>query len=248
MQRAIYHSVILCSDAAAQRFIASLEHRPQFAVSTVRMLHMGVAVRNNHAAKILDLCKGVTDLTLCVVCHHLCTKNPVLEPLEALPLTSLSADLSAIFHDQRAYLPNLQVVKRITHLHLTNAWACWEGIPVGLTMLTQLTHLSIPWNTSQSDIHLLRQIIKSTNLKVVVLWKDEYERHDALVGSLQRGGLEDRRIVCFSPAQDSYYYSIHGGFWGYAEDLVKWREEVGGMIFSPLQCSNLLNKRTSRCV
>jgi len=71
----------------------------------------------------------------------------------------------------------------------------------------------------------------------------EYEKHDALVECLRRGGLKDRRIVCFCSAQYLYYYSIHGGFWGYAENLVKWREEVEGMsVGSPLQCSTLLNK------
>jgi len=243
VQKIVYHSVILHSDAAARCFIASLEHRPQFAASAVRTLHMGVAVRNNNAAKILNLCKGITDLTLRVVCHHILTKNPVIEPLEALPLTSLSADLSAIFHDRRSYLPNLQIVHRITHLHLTNAWACWEGIPIGLPRLIQLTHLSVPWNASRSDINLLHEIMKSTNLKVVVLWRSESEKHNALVECLRRGGLKDRRIVCFCSAQYLYYYSIHGGFWGYAENLVKWREEVEGMsVGSPLQCSTLLNK------
>ena len=215
----IYCSVILRSDAAAQCFIASLEHHQLFAVSTVRTLHMGMAVQNNHAAKILDLCKGITDLTLCVVCHNLLTKNPVLEPLEALPLTSLSADLSAIFHDQRSYLPNLQVVHHITHLHLSNIWACWLGIPIGLPRLIQLTHLSVPWTTTWSDISMLCDIMKSTNLKVVILWRSEYEKYDALVGCLWRGGVRDYHIVCFSSTQ--YVYLIHGGFWGYAEDVVK---------------------------
>ena len=229
MQKIVYHSVILRSDAAAQCFIASLEPRPQFAVEAVRRLHMGMAIQNNHAARILELCKGVTDLTLRVVCHHLLAKNPVIEPLEALPLTSLSADLSAIFHDQRSYLPNLQVVHRITHLHLTNVWACWMGIPIGLPRLIQLTHLSIPWQTSRSDVSALREIMKLTNLKVVVLWRDKYEKHDALVKCLRKAGLKDRRIVCFRSTQNEYYYSIHGGFWEYAEGLVKWREEVRGM-------------------
>ena len=242
----IYHLVILCSDAAAQCFIASLEHCPLFAVSTVRMLYMGVAIQNNHAVKILVLCKGVTDLTLRVVCHHLLTKNPVLEPLEALPLTSLSADLSAIFHNQRLYLPNLWVAHRITHLHLTNIWACWLGIPIGLPRLIQLTHLSVPWTTTRSDINMLCEIMESTNLKVVVLWRSKYERYNTLAECLQRGGVRDRCIVCFSSTQ--YVYAIYGGFWGYAERLVKWQEEVEGMSFSPLQCCNLLNKLTSQCI
>jgi len=192
-----------------------------------------MAVRSDYAAQILDTCKGVTDLTLRVICHHLLAKNPIIEPLEALPLTSLSADLSAIFHDRHSYLPNLLVAYRITHLHLTNAWASWPDFPVGLTRLDRLTHLSVPWCTSRSDSNLIHEILKSTNLKVLVLWS-RYEKRDELVKCLSREGLEDRRIVCLESKLYSPYL-IYGGFWDYAENLIKWREEVNGMSFSPLQ-------------
>ena len=175
MQKIVYHSVILHTDSAAQCFITSLEYRPQFAISAVRTLYIGVAVRNEHAARILHLCKGITDLTLRVVCHHLCTKNPLIEPLDALPLTSLSTDLSGIFHNQRSYLPNLLVAHRITHLHVTNAWSSWMGIPIGLPRLIQLTHLLIPWTMCCSDFSLLHEILASTNLKVLVLWRSKYK-------------------------------------------------------------------------
>ena len=224
-----------------------MEHCPQFAVSVVRTLYIGVAVQNNHATRILDLCKGITDLTLHVVCHHLLTKNPLIEPLEALPLISLSMDLSAIFHDQRMYLPNLQVAHRITHLHLTNAWSSWTGIPVGLTRLIQLTHLSVPWSTSWSDFSLLCKILESTNLKVMVLWRSEYEEYDALVEHLLSEGLNNCHIICFNSALYSPYL-VYGGFWRHAEDVVKWQEEVEGMLFSPLQHCTLLTRRTSQSI
>jgi len=233
VQKIVYHSVILRTDSAAQCFITSLEYRPQFAISAVRTLYIGAAVRNEHAARILHLCKGITDLTLRVVCHHLRTKNPLIEPLDALPLTSLSTDLSGIFHNQRSYLPNLLVAHRITHLHVTNAWSSWMGIPIGLPRLIQLTHLSIPWTTCRSDFSLLHEILASTNLKVLVLWRSKYERYGVLVDNLQREGLNDHRIVCLN----SDLYSsplVYGGFWGYAEELVKWREKVKGMSFSPI--------------
>lgn len=207
---------------------------------------MAMTIRNDYAAQILDTCKGVTDLTLRVICHHLLAKNPIIDPLEALPLTLLSADLSAIFHDQYSYLPNLQVAHRITHLHLTNAWVSWAGIPVGLVRLKQLTHLSIPWCTTRSDSNLVRELLESTNLKVLVLWSSEYEKCEEVVKCLSKEGLEDRRIISLNSKLYSHYL-IFGGFWDYADRLIKWREEEEGMSFSPrLQCCTMmLNKRTS---
>jgi len=228
VQKIVYHSAILRTDSAAQCFITSLEYRPQFAISAVRTLYIGVAVRDTHAAQILHLCKGITDLTLRVVCHHLGTKNPFIEPLDALPLTSLSTDLSGIFHNQRSYLPNLQVAHRITHLHLTNAWSSWMGFPVGLTRLIQLTHLSVPWSTSRSDFDLIREILTSIDLKVLVLWRSEYERYDDLIDNLQRERLNDHRIICLNSVLYSPYL-VYGGFWEYAEELVNWRKKVEGM-------------------
>ena len=89
--------------------------------------------------------------------------------------------------------------------------------------------------------------MESTNLKVLVLWRSEHEGHDILIESLLREGLSDRCIVCFNSAI-YLHYLIHGGFWRYAEDLVKWQEEVEGMSFSPLQCNTSLNKHTSRSI
>ena len=209
-------------------------HHPEFAVAAVRRLYIGMAVRNGYAAQILGTCKGVSDLTLCVICHHLLTTNPVIEPLEVLPLTSLSVDLSSISHDRLSYLPNLMVAHRITRLHLTNAWASWPGMPVGLTRLHHLTHLSVPWCTSSSNCDLAREVLQFTNLKVLILWRGGYKKRDELVKCLSRGRLEDCRIVCLDSKSYSHYL-IYGGFWDYAENLIKWCEEVNGMSFSPLQ-------------
>lgn len=247
VQKIVYHTVILHTNSAAQCFIASLEPHPEFAVSAVRMLYIGIAVQNEHATRILHLCKGITDLTLHAVCHHLHVENPLLEPLDALPLFSLSTDLSGIFHNQCSYLPNLLVAHRITCLHLTNTWSSWTGFPVGLTRLIQLTHLSIPWTMSCSDFSLFRKILASINLKVLVLWRDEYERYGILVDNLQREGLDNCHIVCLNSVLYSSYL-VYGGFGGYAEELVKWREKVNGMTFSPIQCYTLLSKCISKTI
>ena len=209
-------------------------HHPDFAVDAVRRLYIGMSVRNGYAAQILGTCKGVSDLTLRVICHHLLTTNPVIKPLEVLPLTSLSVDLSSIFHDRLSYLPNLVVAHRIERLHLTNAWASWPGMPVGLTRLHHLTHVSVPWSTSRSDCNLAREILEFTNLKVLILWRSGLEKYDELVKCLSRAGLEDRRIVCLD-AKSYSHYLIYGGFWDFAENLIKRREEVNGKSFSPLQ-------------
>ena len=234
-EKTIYHTVIIWTDTEAHHLIASLEHRQEFAVSAVRTLYLGGAVQESPAARILDVCQGVTNLMLNVTTYSPLAESRMLAPLQALPLTCLSMTLSALFHRQRVRLPNLQITRRITHLHLADSWVSWEGVTVGLTELTQLSHLSLRWSMYNSNFDMLREVLRSTNLKVLVLWKREYApEYDELVRCLSREGLEDRRVVFL----DSRRYEVHlnfGGFWEYAEDLVKWREEVDGMSLSPLQ-------------
>ena len=235
MEKIIYHTIVIYTDTEANRLIASLEHRPEFAVSAIRRLYLGEVVQEGPGARILDICKGVTDLTLNTTCFSRLTENRILAPLEALPLTYLSMSLSALFYRQHAHLLNLQITRSITHLHLTDVWATWKGVNVGLTGLTQLSHLSLRWSMYNSNFDMLREVLESTNLKVLVLWKREYaDEYDELVSCLSHEGLEDRRVV-FLDSRQYVLYLVYGGFWGYAEDLVEWREEVDGMSLSPLQ-------------
>ncbi|KIM55820.1 hypothetical protein SCLCIDRAFT_10894 [Scleroderma citrinum Foug A] len=87
---------------------------------------------------------------------------------------------------------------------------------------------------SRSDFSLLREILESTNLKVMVLWRSEYEEYDALVEHLLSEGLNDCHIVCFNSALYSPYL-VYGGFWRHAEDVVKWKEEVEDVPANPFE-------------
>ena len=245
-EKIVYRTINLYTNTKANRLIASLEHRPEFAVSAVRTLQLRKAVEEDSAAQILDICKGITDLTLYVTCYFPFGERPILKSLGALALTTLSIDLLALFYYEGPYLPNLKIAYRITHLHLNDTWVAWRGATIGLARLTQLSHLSLRWTALyRSDLNWLREILESTNLKVLVLWRSKSaHEYKELLGRLSHEGLKDRRIVLLNSKRYAAYLEF-GGFWGYAEDLVKWREEVDGMSFSALRCGTLLNKHTS---
>ena len=204
-------------------------------------------MEESSTAQILDICKGITDLTLYGVCYFPFNERPILKPLDALPLTSLSIHLSAFFYYECPYLPDLGIAHRITHLHLNDNWIVWRGTTLGLTRLTQLSHLSLRW-TGYYNLDLLHEILELTNLKVLVLWRSKSADEDKeLLGRLSHEGLKDRRIVLLNSKQYAVYLEF-GGFWGYAEDLVKWREKVNGTSFSALRSGTSLNEHTSRSI
>lgn len=145
----------------------------------MKVLHLESTVSAESCTRILQLCEGLEELSLHVpvLFRHTQALNigsgakPFLPHLYKFYLKSLTVNLSTIFADSESvYLPQVPLFKRITHLHITNAWILW-GRSTGLDSLVHLTHLSVHINTSHTDILQLKTLLLRDNLQVLVLWR-----------------------------------------------------------------------------
>ncbi|KAG6379356.1 hypothetical protein JVT61DRAFT_11819 [Boletus reticuloceps] len=146
LERNLYRVVCLTNESRAQKFLLSMEHRPEFATSVIEALCLNASIKLEMGASILKLSAGLKFLNMCFPCHRFGAKNPVLDPLSKLScLEALYVDLSSIFNHRDIYLPNVSVFHQVTHLHLSNAWATWSTVArsIGLHELKQITHLSL---------------------------------------------------------------------------------------------------------
>ncbi|KAI5993854.1 hypothetical protein EDD15DRAFT_2366923 [Pisolithus albus] len=218
----IYRIVHLTTENVAKKFLHSIESRPKFAETMVKVLFFRATVGIETAGSILKVCKGIKDLMLRIPCH-LIGKNPLLGPLDALPrLHALSIDLASIFNNHVIYLPNIDVLHRITHLHISNTWASWQGGSqmIGVEKLEQVTHLSIHFSTMHTEVSILRDVLGRDNLEVMVLWWRAFMIEERVQEWLRSHELVDRRIVIFNSA-DFFTTVQSGGFWKDVESLVE---------------------------
>ncbi|KAI5996717.1 hypothetical protein EDD15DRAFT_2364859 [Pisolithus albus] len=221
-----YRVVHLPSDRVAKKFLQSVESRPEFAEKTVKVLFFAAAVAIETAGKILGICRGIEELTLRVPCH-LIGKNPVLQPMNALQqLRALSIDLASIFNNRVIYLPNIDILHRVTHLHISNAWASWQGgsQTIGVEGLEQITHLSFHLSMLRTDTSMLKGVLRRDNLVAMVLWQKWSVTDDQVEEWLTSHDLADRRIVILNSA-DFFSAMQGGGFWNYVECVVDWRRK-----------------------
>ena len=173
--------------------------------------------------QILDLCRSVEDLSLRPPCHLL-TVNPLLHPLDALTqLFSLSIDLASVFNDCTIFLPNIETFHHVTHLHITNAWAIWTGSSIGVNRLAKITHLFLYLSNKCMQANVLKNILACGSFKALVLWCCPFATYSETWKFLEGCGLVDRCIVVFNSNLFTYYVN-DGGFWKYAEHLIKWHK------------------------
>ncbi|KIK13990.1 hypothetical protein PISMIDRAFT_17614 [Pisolithus microcarpus 441] len=228
----LYRIVHLTTEKVAKKFLHSVKSHPKFAETTVKVLFFRATVEIETAGTILKVCNGIEDLTLRIPCH-LIGKNPLLGPLDALQqLHTLSVDLASIFNNRVIYLPNIDVLHRVTHLHISNAWASWQGgsQTIGVEELEQVTHLSIHFSTMRTDVSILRGILERDNLTVMVLWRKASMTEDQIREWLRSHELIDRRIVILNSA-DFFSTVQSGGFWKNVESLVEWRRRTNAEAF-----------------
>lgn len=167
-------------------------------------------------------------MTLQIPVNRLEEDNPLIEPLDRLPLTHLSLNLSAIFFHPSMQLSDRPALTRIRQLHISNTWALTQGVTLGIQQLHQLTHLSLHvcFTSMSTDLQTLQSIlVQCPNLQILLLWRMEYEDYDQVRVVLHHGGLEDDRIVIFDTP--SFYALTEEGtdFWSEAEEIVRWRRE-----------------------
>ncbi|KAI5995962.1 hypothetical protein EDD15DRAFT_2365543 [Pisolithus albus] len=220
----VYRIVRLRSERVAANFLQSIKSRPEFAETTVKGIFFGAAVAIETAGETLKLCRGIEDLTLRVPCY-LTGKNPLLEPMSDLQrLRTLSIDLASIFNNRVIYLPNNDTLHRVTHLHISNAWASWQGgsQTIGVEKLEQVTHLSLHLSTLRTEVSMLSRILKRDNLVVMVLWRKWSATDEEVREWLKLRDLMDRRIIILNSAD--FFGIVQGdGLWNYVERLVDWR-------------------------
>lgn len=219
----------LASERIAGKFLSSVQHRPEFAEASVKVLHLGVALRIETAHRILDICLGIEDLTLQSLCH-LQGVNPLLRPLQGLThLRVLSINLSSIFNKRIIFLPNVEAFHRVTHLHISSAWAVWAGSSIGIAQLPNITHISLHLSTIRTQPAILRDILARDTTEALVLWRRTQVTYSKARRFLEDCGLVDRRIVVLDLYFDSHY-NRDGGFWGYVERLIEWRASNDGEL------------------
>ncbi|KAI9456728.1 hypothetical protein HD554DRAFT_2042524 [Boletus coccyginus] len=209
------------------RFLMSMDHRPDFARTTVKTLCLNVSIRLDMAASILALCTGVKCLNMHFPCHPI-GENPILGPLNDLShLNVLCVDLSSIFNTRTIYLPNVSIFHRITRLHLTNAWATWNpaGNSIGLEELKQLTHLSLHLSTVRMLPVLLRKILDRENLAVLVIWKRPVISYHATTRVLLGADLKDERVLVLDD-ELLRHHMLDDNLWTSAEHVIKQRRDT----------------------
>ncbi|KAI9573715.1 hypothetical protein HD554DRAFT_2035452 [Boletus coccyginus] len=93
----LYCSVTIHRPCNARLFISALKARPHPACHAIKALCLQPSVPPEEGAQILWFCEGVESLMLQIPVNRLKEDNPLIEPLDRLPLTHLSLNLSAIF-------------------------------------------------------------------------------------------------------------------------------------------------------
>lgn len=188
----------------AELFIHSLQSRPAFTRTTVKVLQLQPSVTPKQGAKILQLCQGLQELVLKIITDLPDNQNPLRAPLNTLRLTTLSLDLVSAFYGPMISLADLPLLTRIERLHLTNGWVARRGLYIGLPKLSQLTHVSFPvqlpgQNSIRTEI-LAYMLQVFHRLQVVILWRMPYQESQAMYDFLVERGLLDCRVVIFNAA------------------------------------------------
>ena len=192
--------------------------------SLVHELLMGMSVSVPTAARILALCQGLTSLTLCFSYYHIpiSSINPLLESFNRLnSLKSLSLKLTAVQENSFVHLSEFALFHKVSHLHLSCTEAAWRTVPLGFTELENLTHLSLNWLTSCISSTVLREFLDKASTQVVILWIGNDLLLSHIHWTLNNWSLVDRRLVLLDKSLYSSYLE-DGGFWAYAEWIVKW--------------------------
>ena len=188
-------------------------------------LYMGRSVSVPTAAEILQVCLELTVLTIAFPYHHICSvsKNPLWIPLSELHgLKTLYIGLASIHEEQVVYLPDINVLHNLTHLHLLAAGVASRTIPIGFGRLSQLTHLSLSWSTTRSCTAGLKSFLEKETAVVLILWVKVHLLPATVEENLRSRGLVDQRLVLLTKEYILEYLE-HGGFWTHAERVVQWR-------------------------
>ncbi|KAG2134394.1 uncharacterized protein EDB93DRAFT_1092801, partial [Suillus bovinus] len=140
IERLLYRKIILTNESIAISFLSSLciwcQCCSDFARGVVKSLCIEGNVLLSTTTEILSLCTGTTNLALWMAQSDFNgMTNPLLQPLNNLPLMSLSLSISSIFcHTEFVSLSAFKAFSTVTHLEILNGWVLCNST-VGLEYL-----------------------------------------------------------------------------------------------------------------
>ncbi|KAG2105172.1 hypothetical protein BD769DRAFT_1393331 [Suillus cothurnatus] len=216
LEREITSLAIDCMQQAYSLLFVSRRHC-DFARGAVQSLCIEGDILPSTAAEILSLCSGITNLALWIAPSDFKngTTNPLLQPLNDLPLMSLSLSISLIFRD--THLVSLSAFKAfgtLTHLEILNGW--------------------VLWNSTRTKPKLVAFLLTLSHLRVIVFHISE--DIDAVQTFLESNFLNDSRIVLVSQ-KPTAWDEFGGGdmfLWKAADQVVDRRyTSTQGMYFYP---------------
>ena len=247
----LYRTVHLHGEDTAVAFLASLQPSSSYA-KNVTTLYIGKSVTITAIVQVLTLCVNLNELTLQATSGLRCisdeSKGLLMEPLYNLQcLKKLHVGLSAIPTPYIAHLPDFQLFSRITHLHLAGGVGTGTAISEGMSMLQNLTHLSLQWSVARYCNPTLKEFLEHPSTVVLVLWTAGLVAEERIKSELGWRGLAQARVVLLATQQiPVFMLDGLGGFWAHAERIAQWRLVNKGAIHPPCSLSPILIKFYSR--
>jgi hypothetical protein len=229
----MYHTVELRGEIQALGFLHWLQSGPEYHRHQVKELHVGRSVSVPALADILEQCQALTSLE--VRFNYYLRNDPetnyLLDPLDGLMnLTYMYISLATYSEYATFPLPNFEVFRRLTHLHLSskNFGIACKGSPIGFAELLRLTHLSLPFSlltAKQSCAQAMQAFLEKESTQIVILWFTRLEFATVIERALRNVEIGGRRVVLLYYWARKSYELEEGGFWGRAEKVVAWREQ-----------------------
>ncbi|KAF8419790.1 hypothetical protein L210DRAFT_3655102 [Boletus edulis BED1] len=219
----VYRVVRLRGDNSVRKFLAVVAEGSQ-ALSTKKLV-LCRAVSISNVVQVLTLCRNVEDLamqhSLRYIARH--SINPLLQPMSnLLRIKTMYTELATVAGEEHVILPDFVWFTRLSHLHLSISWPSLDAVPEGISTLANLTHLSMFWTTSRSCTTELVRFLEKDSTVVLIVWVNEWAMESPIQRDLRLRGLQDSQVVIFRSCLMDEYMAA-GGFWKYAESVVKWR-------------------------
>ncbi|KAF8121235.1 hypothetical protein EV363DRAFT_1186878 [Boletus edulis] len=201
LQPYISYKIVLPNEPRAEKFLEFLHLHPRPSDYKVTALFMGPSVNVRTAALILPRCQTLTTLIIRFSYRYIACaiRNPLYHVFLALKnLRCLYIGLTTLPISRMLYLPSIEVLNRLSHLHLLSSEAASFTVPLGFAFLTNLTHLSMSWAVGRSCTDHLLLFLNKSSCAVLIQWIDNNHSPAFVEENLRRWELVDRRIVVMS--------------------------------------------------
>jgi hypothetical protein len=232
LEQYVYREVWLTSNHKARAFLVVVSEGAR-ALYIVKLC-FALSVCLSSMVEVLTLCQNMEDLAIKSSIRYIpCRmKNPLLVPLRnLLRIKTMSTELATVAGEEHIILPEFVWFNRISQLHLNTSLISLDSVPEGLSSLENLTHLAMFWVTTRLCTSGLVQFLEKGTMVVLILWINDIVTESTIHKDLRLRGLGDVRVVLFRSCLMGEYVAA-GGFWKYAERIVKWRVDNKGTCYS----------------